>query len=145
MGLRRFVFILVVGALLAAIPLSAVASESFLSNSVRQAEVAFNQSLSAAVGGGLQMAEADSLMWRYSQVQAVKPSAWWRVPVAGHTKLDSIGQLQTELNTIYQQQLTDSRDALERQVHRWNLLVAEAKNDGISAEGLDRGSARPST
>ena len=144
-GLRRFVFILVVGALLAAIPLSAVASESFLSNSVRQAEVAFNQSLSAAVGGGLQMAEADSLMWRYSQVQAVKPSAWWQVPVADHTKLDSIGQLQTELNTIYQQQLTDSRDALERQVHRWNLLVAEAKNDGISAEGLDRGSARLST
>src|SRR5205823_218012 len=84
-----FVFILVVGALLAAIPLSAVASESFLSNSVRQAEVAFNQSLSAAVGGGLQRAEADSLMWRYSQVQAVKPSAWWQVPVADHTKLDS--------------------------------------------------------
>ena len=141
-GLRRFVFILVVGALLAAIPLSAVASESFLSNSVRQAEVAFNQSLSAAVGGGLQRAEADSLMWRYSQVQAVKPSAWWQVPVADHTKLDSIGQLQTELNTIYQQQLTDSRDALGRQLHRWNLLVAEASGDGISADGLDVDTAR---
>ena len=144
-GLRRFVFIIVVGALLAAIPLSAVASESFLSNSVRQAETAFDQSLSAAVGGGLQKGEADSLMWRYSQVQAVKPSAWWQVPVADHTKLDSIGQLQKELDTVYQQQLTDSRDALERQLHRWNLLLAEAKGDGISADGLDRGSARLST
>ena len=144
-GLRRFVFIIVVGALLAAIPLSAVASESFLSNSVRQAETAFDQSLSAAVGGGLQKGEADSLMWRYSQVQAVKPSAWWQVPVADHTKLDSIGQLQKELDSVYQQQLTDSRDALERQLHRWNLLLAEAKGDGISAEGVDRGSARLST
>ena len=144
-GLRRFVFIIVVGALLAAIPLSAVASESFLSNSVRQAETAFDQSLSAAVGGGLQKGEADSLMWRYSQVQAVKPSAWWQVPVADHTKLDSIGQLQKELDTVYQQQLTDSRDALERQLHRWNLLLAEAKGDGISADGLERGSARLST
>ena len=144
-GLRRFVFIIVVGALLAAIPLSAVASESFLSNSVRQAETAFDQSLSAAVGGGLQKGEADSLMWRYSQVQAVKPSAWWQVPVADHTKLDSIGQLQKELDTVYQQQLTDSRDALERQLHRWNLLLAEANGDGISADGLERGSARLST
>jgi lipoprotein-anchoring transpeptidase ErfK/SrfK len=141
-GLRRFVFILVVGALLAAIPLSAVASENFLSSSVRQAEVAFNQSLSVAVGGGLQKAEADSLMWRYSEVQAIKPSAWWQVPVAEHTKLDKIGQLQSELNTIYQMQLTDSRDALQRQLHRWNLLVAEVKGDGISADGLDLDTTR---
>src|SRR5207244_4954788 len=110
-----------------------------------QAEGAFSQSLSAAVGGGLQQVEADSLTWEYSQVQAIKPSAWWQLPVADHAKLDEIGKLQKELDTVYQLQLSDSRDALQRQLHRWNLLVAEAKNDGISAEGLDRGSARLST
>src|SRR5207248_7628883 len=76
-------------------------------------------------------------MWRYSQVQAAKSSAWWEAPVAEHTKLDKIGELQTELNTIYQQQLTDSRDAMQRQLHRWNLLIAEARSDTVSAEGLD--------
>ena len=141
-GLRRFVFILVVGALLAAIPLSAVASESFLSSSVRQAEVAFNQSLSMAVGGGLQQAEADSLMWRYSQVQVTRSSDWWQMPVAEHTKLDMIGRLQTELNTIYGMQLTDSRDAMQRQLHRWNMLIAEAHTDTISADGFDVDPAR---
>src|SRR5205823_9523575 len=100
-GLRRFVFILVVGALLAAIPLSAVASESVLSSSVRQPEVAFNQSLSVAVGGGLQQAEADSLRWRYSQVHAARTSAWWHVAAAGSTKVDKIGPLRAELNTLY--------------------------------------------
>ena len=141
-GLRRFVFILVVGGLLAAIPLSAVASENFLANSVRQAEGAFSQSLSAAVGGGLQQVEADSLTWEYSQVQAIKPSAWWQVPVADHAKLDAIGKLQKELDTVYQLQLTDSRDALQRQLHRWNLIIAEARSDGISAEGLELNTAR---
>jgi predicted aconitase with swiveling domain len=52
-GLRRAVFVVVVGGLLAAIPLSAVASENFLASSVRQAEVAFNQTLANAVLGGL--------------------------------------------------------------------------------------------
>src|SRR5438445_511297 len=99
-GLRRFVFVLVVGALLAAIPLSAVASESFLSSSVRQAEVAFNQSLSVAVGGGLQQAEADSLMWRYSQVHAAAQNA--------RTLLANAGQYPQLSITGFQDQLTAS-------------------------------------
>src|SRR5438094_2573364 len=81
-------------------------------------------------------------MWRYSQVQAAKTSAWWQVPVAEHTKLDKIGQLQTERNTSYQQELTDSRDAMQRQLHRWNLLIAEAHTDTISADGFDVDPAR---
>jgi len=77
-GLRRLVFVLVLVGLLAAIPLSAVASESYLSSNVRQADAAFNQSLVAAVRGGLDKGAADTMMWRYSQVSAIKSSAWWQ-------------------------------------------------------------------
>src|SRR4030088_3546438 len=67
-GLRRLIFVLVVVGLLAAVPLSAVASESIISNDVRQAEAAFNQSLVAAVRGGLDKGAADTMIWRYTQV-----------------------------------------------------------------------------
>jgi lipoprotein-anchoring transpeptidase ErfK/SrfK len=131
-----------VGGLLAAVPLSAVASESILSSDVRQAEVAFNQSLTAAVRGGLQQGAADTMMWRHSQVSAIKASAWWQMPIAEHSKLDALNQLQAELQGIYQQQIADSRDALQRQLHRWNLMVAESQNAGVSADGLDANPAR---
>jgi lipoprotein-anchoring transpeptidase ErfK/SrfK len=136
-GLRRLIFVLVVVGLLGAIPLSAVASESILSGDVRQAEVAFNQSLLAAVRGGLDQGAADTMMWRYHQVSAIKSSAWWQVPIADHHKLDELSQLSFELETAYQQQVADSRDALQRQLHHWNQMLAEAQNAGVSADGLD--------
>jgi lipoprotein-anchoring transpeptidase ErfK/SrfK len=127
---------------LGAIPLSAVASESLLSSDVRQTEVAFNQSLLAAVRGGLDRGAADTLMWRYSQVSAIKASAWWQTPIADHHKLDELNQISLELDALYQQQITDSRDALQRQLHHWNQMVGEAQSAGVSAEGLDASTAR---
>ena len=141
-GLRRLIFILVIGGLLAALPLSAVASEGILSSDVRQAEAAFNQSLAAAVRGGLEQGAADTMMWRYSQVSAIKPSGWWQAPIADHHKLDELGQLNVELQATYQQQVADSRDAFQRQLHRWNQMLAEAKNAGVSSDGLDVSTAR---
>lgn len=135
-------FVSVVGGLLAAVPLSAMASESFLDGTVRQAEASFNQSLRAAVRGGLEPQTADTMTWRYSQIQAIKPSAWWQTPVAEHDKLDKLTQLRTDLQAVYQQQISQSHDALERQIHRWNAAVAEAQTAGVSAEGLDVDTAR---
>jgi lipoprotein-anchoring transpeptidase ErfK/SrfK len=136
-GLRRLIFVLVVVGLLGAVPLSAFASESILSGDVRQAEGAFNQSLVAAVRGGLDKGAADTMMWRYSQVSAIKSSAWWQAPIADHHKLDELNQLGAELEATYQQQVADSRDALQRQLHNWNQMLTEAQNAGVSADGLD--------
>jgi lipoprotein-anchoring transpeptidase ErfK/SrfK len=141
-GLRRLVFVLVLVGLLAAIPLSAVASESIISSDVRQADAAFNQSLVAAVRGGLDKGAADTMIWRYSQVSAIKPSAWWQAPIADHHKLDELNQIRSELEATYQQQIADSRDALQRQLHQWNQMLAAAQDAGVSADGLDASTAR---
>jgi len=141
-GVRRLIFVFVVVGLLAAVPLSAVASESVLSSDLRQANVAFNQSLLAAVRGGLDTGAADTMIWRYSQVNAIKSSAWWQTPIADHHKLDELTQLSAELEATYHQQIADSRDALQRQLHQWNQMVAEAQNAGVSSDGLDASTAR---
>ena len=130
---------------MAAVPLSAVASESILSGSVRQAEAGFNQSLTTAVRGGFDSNRADQFIWQYAQVSAVKSSAWWQAPVVEHGKLDKLHQLQATLQAELQQQISDNRDALQRQFHRWNQMVAEAQNAGVTAEGLDAGTARLTT
>ena len=144
-GLRRLVFVLTVGGLLAAIPLSAVASENILAGSVQRAEVAFNQTLADAVRGGLDQGAANTLTWRYTQVQAIKTSSWWQQPIAEHRKLDALNQLNADLLALYQQQIAESRDALQRQLHRWNVMLAEAKTAGVPVEGLDANSARFAT
>jgi hypothetical protein len=82
------------------------------------------------------------MLWRYSQVSAVKSSAWWQAPIADHQKLDDLSQLSLELEATYEQQVADSRDALERQLHHWNQMLAEAQNAGVSADGLDASTAR---
>src|ERR1700736_4639657 len=71
-GLRRLVFVFVVGGLLAAVPLSAVAREGILSSNVRQAQTAFDESLTSAVRGGFDSSLANQLMWRFAQVSAIK-------------------------------------------------------------------------
>ena len=141
-GLRRFVFVVVIGGLLAAIPLSAMASENILATSVKQAQATFNQSLTTAVKGGLEPTIADTMTWRYSQVQSIKASAWWQTPIAEHDKLDKLTLLQSELQALYQQQISDSQDAFERQIHRWNAAIAEAQTAGVVADGLDVDTSR---
>jgi len=141
-GLRRLIFVVVIGGLLAAIPLSAIASENILASNVRQAEVAFNQTLADAVRGGLEQGEADTLTWRYTQVQAIKTSAWWQMPMSEHRKLDALNQLDSDLRAVYEKQIGESRDALDRQIHRWNTMLVEAQNAGVSLDGLDENAAR---
>jgi lipoprotein-anchoring transpeptidase ErfK/SrfK len=135
--LRRLIFVLVVGGLLAAIPLTAVASENILVGNVQRAELAFNQSLADAVAGGLDQSEATTLMWRFTQVQAIKASSWWQMPIAEHNKAGTLNQLRSDLDAVYQKQIAESRDALHRQLHRWNLMLAEAQNAGVSLDGLE--------
>jgi lipoprotein-anchoring transpeptidase ErfK/SrfK len=141
-GLRRLLFVLVVGGLLAAVPLSAVASENILASNVQRAEVGFNQTLTDAVRGGLDQGDANTLTWRYTQVQAIKTSSWWQLPITEHRKLDALNQLDADLQALYQQQIAESRDALQRQLHRWNVMLAEAQNAGVSLDGLDANSTR---
>src|ERR1700716_3084424 len=141
-GLRRLVFVLVVGGLLAAIPLAAVASENVLAGSVRRAEVGFNQTLTDAIRGGLDRDVVDTLTWRYTQVQAIKASSWWQMPIAEHHKLDALNRLDTDLRAVYETQIADSRDALDRQLHRWNTMLAEAGNAGVSLDSLDANTVR---
>jgi lipoprotein-anchoring transpeptidase ErfK/SrfK len=136
------VFAVVVGGLLAAIPLSAVASENILASSVRRAEVAFNQTLADAVRGGLEPATADTMIWRYAEVQAIKTSSWWQMPLTEHRKLDALNHLDADLRGVYQQQIDESRDALDRQLHRWNAMLAEAQKAGVALDGLDEEAAR---
>ena len=141
-GLRRLVFVLVVGGLLAAVPLSAFASEGILSSSVRQAEATFNQSLTGAVRGGFEPGRADQLMWRYTQVSAINSSSWWEAPIVEHSKLSRLDELQADLQTEFRQQVLENRDALQRQFHLWNQMLAEAEKAGVSAEGLDASTQR---
>lgn len=127
---------------MAAVPLSAVASENILASNVQRAEVGFNQTLADAVRGGLDQDAANTLTWRYTQVQAIKTSSWWQLPITEHRKLDALNQLDADLQALYQQQIAESRDALQRQLHRWNVMLAEAQNAGVSLDGLDANSAR---
>jgi lipoprotein-anchoring transpeptidase ErfK/SrfK len=137
MRVRRVVFVFVVGGLIAAIPLSAVASESIINADVQRAESQFNQSLATDIRGGLDSDVADTMVWRYLQIDATKTPPWWQAPIVEHNKFASLNQLNTELDALYQLQVSESRDALQRQLHRWNWKVAQAQSAGISSAGLD--------
>ena len=141
-GLRRGILIVVIGALVAAVPVSALASDNILRGDVRQAESQFNQSLSEAIRGGLDTTQADQLLWRYGQVAASKPTSWWQAPVVEHAQLNGLGQLQADLQNQYQQQIAQSRDALQIQLHRWSAMMGEAQTAGVASAGLDTDQAR---
>jgi lipoprotein-anchoring transpeptidase ErfK/SrfK len=141
-GLRRGILILVIGALVAAVPVSALASDNILRGDVRQAENQFNQSLSSAIRGGLDTTQADQLLWRYSQVAASKPTSWWEAPAVEHAQLDKLGRLQADLQNQYQQQIAQSRDALQTELHRWTAMMGEAQKAGVANAGLDTDQAR---
>jgi len=141
-GLRRLIFVVIVGGLLAAIPVSAVASENLLASNVRRAEVGFNQTLADAIRGGLDTGAVDTLTWRYAQVQAIKTSSWWQLPATEHHKLDALNQLDADLHAVYEKEIAESRDALDRQLHRWNTMLAEAQGAGVTVDGLDANTLR---
>ncbi len=135
-GLRRLGFILIVALLAAAIPVAALASEDILRTSVQQAEAQFDRSLTRAIANGLDPTVADQLMWRYSQVAAAKPSAWWQAPAVSHNQLDKLGQLQADLVIAYQRDLSDRRDGYFRALHTWSGLLSEARNAGVLTDDL---------
>ena len=141
-GLRRGILVVVIGALVAAVPVSALASDNILRGDVRQAESQFDRSLSEAIRGGLDTTEADQLLWRYSQVAASKPTSWWQAPVVEHAQLDRLGLLQADLQSQYQQQIAQSREALQTQMHRWASMMGEAQTAGVASAGLDTDQAR---
>ena len=141
-GVRRGILIFVIGALVAAIPVSALASDNILRGDVRQAENQFNDSLSAAIRGGLDTTTADQLLWRYSQVAASKPTSWWQAPVVEHAQLDKLGQLQADLQSEYQQQIAQSREGLQTELGRWTSMMGEAQKAGVASAGLDADQAR---
>jgi len=138
-GVRRVGFVLIVALLAAAIPVAAVASQDILKSSVQQAETQFDRSLTRAITNGLDPAAADDLMWRYSQVTAARPSAWWQAPVVSHTQLDKLGQLQADLTSAYQRDLADRRDGFTRALRTWNGLVLEARMAGVRVDDLGAG------
>jgi lipoprotein-anchoring transpeptidase ErfK/SrfK len=144
-AIRRLVFVAVVSGLLAAVPLSAVASENILSGDVRQAQASFSQSLADAVRGGFDRSQADDLMWRFSQVSAIESSSWWQAPIVEHSKLDKLNQLQADLDSQLAQQIADNRDALLRQLHRWNQTLADAEKIGYASEGSEATTTRVTT
>jgi lipoprotein-anchoring transpeptidase ErfK/SrfK len=144
-GLRRLVFVLVIAGLVAAVPVSAIASDNLLRADVKQSQLGFKQALGQAVRGGLDSEAADRLMWRYIIVETTKPDAWWQAPLVEHAQLDKLRQLQSDLRDQYQAQISEQRLALQRQFRRWDQMLGEAQNAGVTAEGLDSHPARFTT
>ena len=141
-GFRRGVFILVAVALGFAIPTSAAASENLLASSVRQSAANFDQALTHAITTGLDPVTADQLMWRYDQVMHPAPYAWWQTSFVDHQQLDRLAVLQADLNAAYVQALSARRDGYVRALHQWSRLMAEARNAGVTTEGLDEAQDR---
>ena len=135
-GLQRLVFILVAGLLVAAIPVSATASEEWLRTSVRGSETQLDRQLTQAIATGLDPAKADQLMWRYSQVVAEAPRVWWQTPAVQHHQLDQLQQLQADLTASYRQSLAEQRDGFQRTMRQWDALLVEASHGGVTTDDL---------
>jgi len=135
-ALRRLVFILVIGLLIAAVPVSATASESWLKGAVRDNETQFDRQLTQSIATGLDPARADQLMWRYSQVVAVQPRFFWQAPAVQHQQLVQLQQLQADLSTSYQQSLAEQRDGFQRGLRQWDALLLEAAHGGVTTEDV---------
>lgn len=136
-AIRRASLLLIIGLLIAGIPLSASASEDLLKTDLDQATARFDQGLTQAIATGLDPVRADQLMWRFSQVTVPSHVPWWRRPFIQHRQLALMSQLETDLQTAYQQTTAERRDGFLRTVHRWGELMVEARNGGVSTEGLD--------
>jgi lipoprotein-anchoring transpeptidase ErfK/SrfK len=136
-GFRRAVFVLVTVGLALAVPVSAAAGESLLASTVRQSATNFDQALTRAIATGLDPVTADQLMWRYDQVMHPAPSAWWQASLVDHQQLERLSTLQSDLDAAYARALSERRDGFVRALHLWSQLVAEARNGGVTTEGLD--------
>ena len=139
---RRAILAVVVVALIAAIPVSAIASDGILRGDVRQAAAQFDQSLSRALAGGLNKRQADQLLWRFRKVMGTQPQAWWQAPIAEHEQLDKLSRLQADLQTANARQLVEAREALNRQLELWGQTLAAAQTASISSAGLETNPAR---
>ncbi|MDQ6884131.1 MAG: L,D-transpeptidase [Candidatus Dormibacteraeota bacterium] len=139
---RGAILAIVVVALVAAVPVSAIASDRILRGDVQQAESQFERSLTHAIAGGLNRRQADRLTQRYREVVASRPAAWWLAPVVEREQLDHLSQLRADLETMKARQLADGRTALRRQLDRWNKTLAAAKAADISSVGFEENPAR---
>ena len=128
--------------LIAAIPISAIASDGILRGDVRQAAAQFDQSLSRAIAGGLNHRQADQLRWRLTRLMASSAEVWWQAPIAEHEQLDKLSRLQADLQTANARQLVTAREALNRQLELWGQTLAAAQTADISSAGLDDNPAR---
>ena len=135
-ALRRLVFILVIGLLIAAVPVSATASESWVKGAVRDNETQFDRQLTQSIATGLDPARADQLMWRYSQVVAVQPRFFWQAPAVQHQQLVQLQQLHADLSASYQQSLAEQRDGFQRGLRQWDALLLEAAHGGVTTEDV---------
>lgn len=135
-ALRRLFFILVIGLLVAAIPVSATASESWLQGAVRSNEAQFDRQLTQAISTGLDPVKADQLMWRYSQVVGLQPRVFWQAPAVQHQQLDQLQRLQSDLDASYQQSLAEQRDGFQRGLRQWDALLLEAAHGGVTTDDV---------
>jgi len=139
---RRAIVALVVVGLVAAVPVTAIAGDGILRGDVQRAESQFDRSLAQSIAAGLSRTPADRLMRRYRVVVATRPAAWWQAPVVEHGQLDTLSQLQADLQTLNGRQLADSREAMQRELHRWSVTLAAAQTADIASVGLEDNPAR---
>jgi lipoprotein-anchoring transpeptidase ErfK/SrfK len=135
-GLRRLGFLLILGVLIAAIPVTATASEDWLKATVRGAETQFDRQLTQAIATGLDPSRADQLMWRYSQVVTEQPRTWWQGPAVHHHQIEQLQLLQVALTTSYDRSLQERRDGFLRALHQWDALLVEATHGGVITEDI---------
>ena len=62
--------------------------------------------------------EADTLTWRYAQVQAIKTSSWWQLPLTEHRKLDALSLLDSDLRAVYKHYYSK-----QKIVEFWNIRL----------------------
>jgi hypothetical protein len=135
-GIRRLAILLSVALLVAAIPVSAFASEGILRSSVGQAKIQFEQDLTHDIATGLDPIKADQLMWRFTQITTTPVGTWWQAPVNQHKQLTQLSQLQSDLEAGYAQSLSERRDGFLRALHNWTVLFSQAGAAGIAVEDL---------
>jgi lipoprotein-anchoring transpeptidase ErfK/SrfK len=136
-AVRRAVFAVVTCALVAAIPVSASASQDLLQAAVQNAQSQFTHAVGLDIAAGLESDQAETLMWRYSSIQSQPAGAWWQVVAVEHQQLDALTTLEQDLDTAYSQSLAKQRDGFLRAIHQWDSLHAEAIGAGVETSDLD--------
>jgi len=132
----------VIGFLAAAVPVAAAASEDILKSDVQRSAAQFDLSLSEAIATGLDPVRGDELMWRYKLVMSGRRTTWWKAPSVERERLDRLAALFGDLRRAYTERVGEERDGFLRSLHHWSEVQAEARDGGVTAEGLDDTRAR---